>query len=534
MKSMENLSGTQLGKYSLIRRLARGGMADVYRARRVTDGEEVALKVMRTTVESDEEFGRLMSRFEQEARIVAGMRHNYILPLYDYGHDRGFPYIAMKLVEGGTLAEILRQGPLNLEHAGGWIFQIASALDHAHANGVIHRDLKPTNILLDTHGNAYLSDFGIAKVATQTSSFTVTGNVLGTPTYMAPEQWRSEELSPQTDVYGLGVLSYLMLTGKPPFEADTPHSLMYKHLNDPPPSMQAINPQVTPAVELVINKALAKRVADRYSKAVEFSHDFQRALRGQETLAQRENHHLTQPASAPRPTTTPEAVPVQTQPPSQSKSNLTPNNINTPPPKTLPPPVYGPAQIYNQQRLAQAPPSPYGHSQPIATIRPPKSRRWLWPCGLVSVVGAILIGIGLFVWQAPNDILPSTFSLDGLSGENTAVPTATFAPTPSQTPLAGSQPLVVINFPETRSIFPTGDEVTLGISASDTQGITRLEIRRFGFVIDTILPDTGSSMQVFTIQYKYPLRQVGRHVIEVVPYRGSIRGDSAIIELIAQ
>lgn len=510
---MDNLSGTQLGKYQLVRRLARGGMADVYLARRVTDGQELALKVMRTTAESDDEFRRMMSRFEQEARIIAGMRHPHILPLVDYGHDRGYPFIAMPYIQGGTLADIIREGPLPVQDAGGWLYQVASALDHAHQLGVIHRDLKPTNILLDGQGNAYLMDFGIAKDVAQTSSFTVTGNVLGTPTYMAPEQWRSEELSPQTDIYGLGILVHLMLTGKPPFDADTPHSLMYKHLNDPPPPLPSNIPD---GIEGVVQKALAKKPADRYNHATDFSHDFQRALRGQETLASRSAGQSEKAAS-------------QTN---DSEAAVVESPSAPPKPTTVPPPVYGTPQ---QAQISAS----GSYSRPMPPVQVPKQPpSWLRACVVISIFILSLGLISYFIYQDPDAYLPRNIeaTVDTIVGNVTASPDATATPTatPRPTSQPGEKPSITILFPENGSIFPENGEVSISFTATDIQGITRVEARRFGFVIQTLIPPGDRTVLEYTDRVVYVPRQPGHHVIELIPYRNGIRGDSAIVDLIVE
>jgi serine/threonine protein kinase len=382
--------------------------------------------------------------------------------------------------------------------------------------------LKPTNILLDKDGNAYLTDFGIAKLATQTSSFTVTGNVLGTPTYMAPEQWRSEELSAATDIYGLGILGYLMLTGKPPFHADTPHSLMYKHLNDPPPPMHPLNNNVTDAIESVVFKALAKRPSDRYGRASEFSHDYQRALRGQETWAERERIAATQSL-----TREPGSGPIDSTPASgQSSATYTQPPLS----KSLPPPIYGPyPQPDNAQNRVYNP----AYSQPIRAVQPRlRHHRMYWlACSGLMIMIAVFAGSGLLIWQAPDGWLPVSFNLSSDSS-STELSAPTITPSPSPPP--GAQPEIVVNFPANGSVFPVGGEVIINVTATDVQGVSRLEIRRFGFVIETITPDGGNSLTTFTASISYTPRQPGLHIIEVIPYRGAIRGDSAVLEFSAR
>jgi serine/threonine-protein kinase len=520
---MEDLSGSQLSKYHLIERIGRGGMSDVYQARDVTNGQDVAIKIMHTHPDTNDIFLR---RFEQEARIASGMKHTHILQTLDFGYDRGYPYMVTKLVTGGTLAAVLkRNGSLKPEATGVWLHQIASALDHAHTQGVIHRDLKPTNILLDQQGNAYLTDFGIARLETAVSgSLTATGNVVGTPTYMAPEQWRGEEPTPLTDVYGLGILTYLMLTGRPPFEADTPHSLMYKHLNDPPPPMRLYSQVITEAVDQVVMKALAKRPEHRYASAGEFSNDFQRALQGQPTLAQQQpppRFEKSEPASSLRDTN-----------PRRGPSTISTQAYPSPqPPPTMPPPVYGPPHLY-QQPVYGYPPPPPGSSEPFFT-RPvvpqvrasSRKQRMHWRTCLWAVLLVIALGAaGYALSQNPDRWLPAKATSMQAQGNTPAQPTFTSVP--------GEKPVVQVEVPADRSTFEINSDVIIRVTASDAVGVTRVEMRRFGFMLENNESSVPGGEKEFSTQFEYTPRQAGRHILEFVPFRGNLQGDSAIIEII--
>ncbi|MBZ0304985.1 MAG: serine/threonine protein kinase [Anaerolineae bacterium] len=280
---MNKVSSKKIGDYTLLERIGRGGMSEVYRARSAS-GQDVALKLLKSDPGHPEE-AVFLARFRQEARIIAELDHPHILSMLDYGDSENGVYIVMPLIEGGTLADLIRQGLLSPEVACHWVVQLAAALDHAHGLDVIHRDLKPTNILIDQAGNAYLTDFGIAKLTTFTNDFTETGNVLGTPAYMAPEQWKDEPLYPYTDVYGLGVITYLMLTGHTPFEAESPHAMMYYHLDQQPPPLRNYVDGLSLMLEQVVLRALSKKPSDRYASAGAFAEDFQRALEGKKTLA---------------------------------------------------------------------------------------------------------------------------------------------------------------------------------------------------------------------------------------------------------
>ena len=284
-----------LGPYEIVSKLGKGGMATVYRARQVTMQRDVAVKVMSADLAADPEF---VARFEREAHVIARLEHPRILPVHDFGHEGELFYLVMRLIEGESLYYRLKRGPLPLKTAARFVGQIGEALDYAHAEGVIHRDLKPNNILIDQWDNLYLMDFGLAKMMASAQSLTQSGTVLGTPAYMAPEQWRGEPVDARTDVYALGIILYEMVAGRTPFESDTPFTLMYKHINDAPPPLRETLPDLPVEVEAVILKALAKNADDRYQSAGEMARAFNEVVRVASTLPQRVRKPEEQPASA--------------------------------------------------------------------------------------------------------------------------------------------------------------------------------------------------------------------------------------------
>ncbi len=258
---MEELTGKQLGPYRVVAPLGEGGMAAVYKAYQAGMDRYVALKILPRYFASDPQF---VGRFEQEAKVLARLLHPHILPVHDYGEADGYTYIVMPFVDSGTLADLLRGGPLSLAQIRSIIAQVGDALDYAHSQGVIHRDVKPSNILVDQRGNCLLTDFGIAKMVEATVHFTRTGGLVGTPAYMSPEQITGEELDGRSDIYSLGIVLYEMATGRPPYQAETPPAIFVKHLHDPLPPPRSLNPSLPEAVERVILKSLAKRREDRY------------------------------------------------------------------------------------------------------------------------------------------------------------------------------------------------------------------------------------------------------------------------------
>jgi ABC-type sugar transport system substrate-binding protein len=278
---LDQLIGRQIGSYTIEAKIGQGGMASVYRAHQSSVNRAVALKVifLGTTASPRREEFRL--RFAQEARVIASLEHIHILTVYDYGIvDEDFAWIAMRLLRGGTVADMLAAGRIPIERAADLLTQIARALSYAHSRGVLHRDLKPSNILLDESGNAFLSDFGLAKLTENALSITRSDSIVGTPSYMSPEQLRGEALDKRSDIYSLGVIAWHLLAGEPPFSSAESNlvSVIYQHLEKQPQPPSSRNPDVPPELDAVVLRALAKDPAARFGDALEFSNAFNQAI----------------------------------------------------------------------------------------------------------------------------------------------------------------------------------------------------------------------------------------------------------------
>lgn len=258
------MSDYQLGRYKILEEIGSGGFSTVFRAEDTVLEREVAVKVMQPLLMSDRGF---VTRFEREARVAANLEHPHIIPIHDYGEENGRLYLVMKLVKQGSLEQRLRHGPLPFEQVLTIIQQIAAALDYAHQQQVIHRDIKPDNVLLDNDNHAYLADFGLVK-ALEHSNLTasLSGGILGTPAYVAPEIWHGGEALPQTDVYALACLLFEMINGRSLFNAPTPPAVMLAHFQEP--QFPKLWPEEIPdGIEQVLLRALAQEPADRYASA---------------------------------------------------------------------------------------------------------------------------------------------------------------------------------------------------------------------------------------------------------------------------
>ena len=267
----------KIGIYEIKSELGRGGMATVYRGYDPRFEREVAVKVLpHELLHADPQF-RL--RFEREAKIVAQLEHSAIVPVYDVGEADGQPYFVMRYMNGGSLAERIKAGVFTMDEAILILGAIAPGLDEAHSKGIVHRDIKPSNILFDKRGNPYISDFGIAKLS-QAQAGNVTGSaIIGTPAYMAPEQAQGTEVDGRADIYALGIILFEMLTGKQPYEADTPMAVAIKHITDPVPRIRQSNPKLPEGMETIIQKAMAKNRDDRFTTAVEMTNALREVAR---------------------------------------------------------------------------------------------------------------------------------------------------------------------------------------------------------------------------------------------------------------
>jgi serine/threonine protein kinase len=263
---MEDLTSKRLGAYQVVAPLGHGGMAAVYKAYQPAMDRYVALKILPRQLALDPEF---VGRFEQEAKVIAKLQHPHILPVHDFGEADGYTYIVMPFVDSGTLADLMKRGPLPLDRIIGVMKQVGDALNYAHSRGIVHRDVKPSNVLVDASGNCLLTDFGISKIVESSARFTVTGSLVGTPAYMSPEQAKGMAVDQRSDLYALGVILYEMATGQVPYTAETPLAVVIKHINDPLPLPRTMQPNLPEAVERVILKSLAKDPAERYASAAE-------------------------------------------------------------------------------------------------------------------------------------------------------------------------------------------------------------------------------------------------------------------------
>ncbi len=277
------MEGKDIGRYHILEQLGEGGMATVYKAYDTHLEAEVAVKVIRTDELPPKVLARALKRFEREAKALARLNHPNIVKVTDYGEYEGQPYLVMPYLTGGTLKERLKKTErMPWQEAARLLVPIAKALDYAHKRGMIHRDVKPSNILITETGEPMLTDFGVAKILDDEATLDLTGTnmAVGTPEYMAPEQVTAKTVDHRADIYALGVVFYEMVTGRKPFQADTPMAVLFKHASEPLPRPTMYAPRLPKAVEQALLKALAKKPENRYQSMGEMAVALERLLQG--------------------------------------------------------------------------------------------------------------------------------------------------------------------------------------------------------------------------------------------------------------
>ena len=261
MEKMNHWTGQTIGGYQIAEEIGRGGMAVVYRAYQPQLERWVAIKTLRATEDIGEEF---LARFRREARAIAALRHPNILTVYDYGEEGGIAYIVMEYVPGGTLKASLTGQPMEWPDVATLVIPVGHALSYAHSQGIVHRDVKPANVLLARPDWPLLADFGLVKIIGHQGSITKPGMAIGTPAYFSPEQATGESIDHRSDIYGLGIVLYELLTGRLPFKAKSPVDMLMQRLREPPPSPRRLNPRITSELEAIILRALARDPAARH------------------------------------------------------------------------------------------------------------------------------------------------------------------------------------------------------------------------------------------------------------------------------
>ena len=368
----------RLGRYELMDELGRGGASVVYLALDTATDRQVALKVLAPHLPRQ---GDLLARFQREIKLAVQLEHPHIVPIFDVGVEGDQPYIVLRLLTGGSLADRIEQGPMGVRSALAVLKQVASALDAAHRLKIIHRDVKPSNILFDQNGSAYLSDFGIAK-AIDAVATPVTSWAVGTPAFMSPEQLRGQAIDARTDEYALGIVTFVMLTGRLPYEGTTAH-VITQQLIEQLPDIQRFNPQLPVSIQAVLERATAKDPALRFASAGEFVFALDSAAQAwaalDETTPELDAADLA-PARAQLPA---EPGPGAPAPDGAARPPPAPYEVLSINPDLGPP---GARSAFDADVAARAP-----EARPPARV----ARRWPW---LLALAG-LSLAIALILWQ---------------------------------------------------------------------------------------------------------------------------------------
>jgi len=465
----------KIGKYQIRRELGRGGMATVFEAWDPTFDRTIALKVLPDELLHD---GTFRARFEREAKTIAALEHPAIVPVYDYGEADHKVFLAMRYMGGGSLADKLRAGRLPVAALSRIYERVAPALDLAHGKGVVHRDLKPGNILFDDNGEPYVSDFGIAKLAITSNTELTQGGAIGTPSYMSPEQARGERLDGRSDIYAMGVMLFEMLSGRLPYTSETPTGMMMKHILDPIPRLDTVAPGLPGAWQAVIDRALAKRPEDRYANMASLANDLRAIAEGRSMSA-------TPPMESPNPILQP-GGPVTQVYGSPSYGQV---------------PIGAPAATGRgtPPRPMTAVPTPSAPGAPAAV---PAQRRRMSPLFIVlGVVGAcVLVGGGLTVLStlgALGGIIPEAPAATATRAPATLAPPTVAPPTAIQVILPTATLVPPTARPPTPTTAPTATPRAATLDAS-SMGALR-ELRVMADSSDTVVRSVGFSADSVTV-----------------------------------
>jgi serine/threonine protein kinase len=431
---MPSLEGTALGHYRLLRLLGRGGMAEVYLAHDENMDREVAVKVVGGN-NAD-----YLERFWREVEAIDKLPHEHILPAFDYDDDGPWHYLVMLYAPGGTLRDLLEHGPLSPPDAGDLLDQIAGALQFAHDNGIIHRDIKPSNMLMRDERYVYLADFGLAKVMEGTSELTLTGALLGTPEYMAPDLAEGPATT-SSDIYALGIVLYQMVTGHLPFTAETPVAVYWKQLRDDPFPPSLLNSSLSPAIDDVIMKALEKDPLKRFQTPQELADAYKAALREQ-ALYDSSTHRARRQAASTH--IRPAPPPISS--PSQPAKKISGKRVPTPARRLVLPanPLTDPSAVSAQEKRPPSendlPPlpmrSPASHPAALSLdqelpAQQPRRRRVRSQRQRTIFFGILIAGLLLFI-GLPMGYVSVMFAIQHRNSA-VATPTAFSSPSASST-----------------------------------------------------------------------------------------------------